>query len=90
MFKHFIHMESHLIYENLDTQAFKNLDTKIKDNFSASAANNLTPPWCGHLNHLNFHAVKVWLHGCEVNKINTVFKILYKNGAGWFTDCRPW
>ena len=66
------------MYENLDTQAFKNLDTKIKDNFSASAANNLTPPWCGHLNHLNFHAVKVWLHGCEVNKIILCLKFYTK------------
>ena len=41
-FRHFVHKEACQTYENLDAQAFKNLNTKIKDEFLAGAVNYLT------------------------------------------------
>ena len=35
-------MEARQTYENLDVQAFKNLNTKIEDEFLAGAVNYLT------------------------------------------------
>ena len=46
-FRRFVHMEPRQTYENLNAQAFKNLNVKIEVEFLAGAVNNLTATVCG-------------------------------------------
>ena len=46
-FRRFVRMEPRQTYENLNAQAFKNLNVKIEVEFLAGAVNNLTAMVCG-------------------------------------------
>ena len=46
-FRRFVHMEPRQTYENLNAQAFKNLNVNIEAEFLAGAVNNLTATVCG-------------------------------------------
>ena len=55
-------MEPRQTYESLDAQAFKDLNTKIEDEFLAGAVNNLTAMVWTPYKRRNLCAAKAWLH----------------------------